>query len=108
MSRKPVNCRYFFGDYHRGNNREECRLLEASPNNQRPWRRKLCDSCPVPNLIFDTNCQDLLLEAAVQKRFLREQVEVTFAVCAKHLLELNDPHHCPECAKEWEQVESRS
>ena len=32
---KPVNCRYFYGDYFRGKNKEECRLLEANPNVKR-------------------------------------------------------------------------
>jgi len=97
---KPVNCRYFFGDYHRGANLEKCRLLEASPDNARPWQRKLCDSCPVPALLHTSTCLDLLLEAEVQKGFLRERVEVTFAVCARHLQQLEDPHHCPGCAAE--------
>lgn len=102
MSTGPVNCRYFFGDYHRGNNREACRLLEASPRNEYPWRRKHCNSCPVPALLLETNCRDLLLEAGVQKGFLRERVEITFAVCARHMIDLEDPHFCPQCAKEWE------
>ena len=96
----PVNCRYFFGDYHRGANLEKCRLLEASPRNSRPWRRKLCDTCPVPELLHTSICLDLLLEAEVQKGFLRERVQVTFAVCARHLRELDDPLECPECAAE--------
>jgi len=104
MSNKPVNCRYFYGDYHRGNNKEECRLLAASPGNERPWRRGHCNSCPVPELTRETNCRDLLLEAEVQKRFLSERVVVTFSVCAKHLIDLDDPLHCPECAKEWESI----
>ncbi|MBI3959606.1 MAG: hypothetical protein HY328_12425 [Chloroflexi bacterium] len=97
---QPVNCRYFFGDYHRGANLEKCRLLEASPNNGRPWRRKLCDSCPVPEVLHTSTCLDLLLEAEVQRSFLRERVAVTFVVCARHLHELDDPYNCPECAAE--------
>lgn len=97
---KPINCRYFYGDYHRGNHREECRLLEESPDNRRPWRRKLCDSCPVPTLLMTSRCRHLLLEAQVQKKFLSEKVVVTFAICSKHLVELDDPMHCPQCAAE--------
>lgn len=97
---KPVNCRYFFGDYHRGANLEKCRLLDASPNNTRGWRRKLCDTCPVPELLLTSNSLDLLLEAEVTKAFLRERVEITFAVCSRHLQELDDPRFCPECAAE--------
>lgn len=97
---KPVNCRYFYGDYHRGANREKCRLLEANPNNGRPWRRKLCDTCPVPEILLMSNCRDLLLEAEVTKSFLRERVVVTFAICSRHMLDLEDPLHCPKCAEE--------
>ena len=100
MTQGPVNCRYFYGDYHRGRNREECRLVEANPNNQRPWRRKLCGSCPVPALLMTSNTRELVLEAEVKRKLLWEQVEVTFAICQKHLVELSDPRHCPECAKE--------
>lgn len=101
---KPVNCRYFYGDYHRGANLEKCRLLEASPDNTRPWRRKLCDSCPVPEILHTSTCIELLLEAEIRKGFLWERVEVTFAVCARHLDELADPHNCPACAAEQERL----
>jgi hypothetical protein len=97
---KPVSCRYFYGDYFRGKNHEECRLLDASPDNQRSWHRKLCDTCPVPELLMSSNSRDLLLEAAVKRSFLRERVEVTFAVCATHMLELDNPGFCPECARQ--------
>lgn len=100
MEQKPVNCRYFYGDYHRGRNREECRLLEANPDNERPWRRKLCDSCPVPTLLLSSNTIDLVLEAEVKRKFFRDGVEVTFAVCQKHMIELSDPLYCPKCAEE--------
>jgi len=97
---KPVSCRYFYGDYFRGTEKEDCRLLAASPQNQRSWKRGHCDSCPVPALLIGSNSRDLLLEAAVQRKFLREQVEVTFAVCARHMLELDNPLYCPKCAEE--------
>lgn len=97
---KPVNCRYFYGDYFRGKNKEECRLLEANPNNTHAWKRSYCDSCPVPEIVIASNSRDLVLEAAVVKRFLRGQVEVTFAVCTKHMEELADPRFCPKCAAE--------
>ena len=96
----PVNCRYFYGDYHRGRNVEECRLVQNNPNNDRPWRRKLCDSCPVPETLIVSNCRHLLLEGEVRRKFLRDQVEITLAVCSKHVRELDDGKHCPECAAE--------
>ncbi|MBK8049083.1 MAG: hypothetical protein IPK16_19405 [Anaerolineales bacterium] len=98
--KKPVNCRYFYGDYFRGKEKEECRLLAASPENTRPWKRGHCDSCPVPAIVIESNSRDLLLEAAVKRRFLSEHVEVTFAVCSKHMQQLEDPLYCPMCAAE--------
>ena len=97
---KPVNCLYFYGDYHRGKNQETCRLLESSPDNNRSWKRKLCETCPVPELLITSNSRDLALEAAVKRRFFKDQVEVTFAICTKHMRELDDPRHCPVCAQE--------
>lgn len=102
---QPVNCRFFYGDYHRGNERETCRLLEASPGNERPWRRKHCNSCPVPALLLTSSCRSLLLEVEVKKRFLSERVEVTFSVCSNHLIELEDPLHCPQCDLESQEQE---
>ncbi len=98
---KSVNCRYFYGDYFRGKNKEECRLLAANPSNQRPWHRKLCDSCPVPEIMIASNSRELAIEAEVKRKFLwKEQVEVTFAICSKHMRELSDPLNCPDCAAE--------
>lgn len=97
---KPVNCRYFYGDYFRGKNKEVCRLVEHNPDNEREWQRKLCNTCPVPELLLTSNSRDLILEAAVKQKFLRSRVEVTFAVCGKHMLELNDAQYCPKCAAE--------
>jgi hypothetical protein len=97
---KPVNCRYFYGDYFRGKEKEECRLLASSPDNTRAWRRTLCSSCPVPALVVASNSRELVLEAQITRKFLREQVEITFAVCAKHMVELTDPLYCPQCAEE--------
>ena len=97
---KPFNCRYFYGDYFRGQEKENCRLLEASPGNTRQWKRSHCSSCPVPALVVASNCRDLLLEAKVERKFLSEKVEVTFAICARHMIELSDPHYCPMCAED--------
>lgn len=99
----PVNCRYFYGDYHRGRNKEECRLIEGNPQNQRPWKRKLCDTCPIPEMLIVSNSRHLLLEAEVQRKMLRDRVVVTLAVCSKHITELGDGRYCPECAAESSQ-----
>lgn len=97
---KPVNCRYFHGDYYRGKNVEACRLLEANPDNEIPWKRKHCDTCPVPAVLIGSKSRDLELEGTVKRRVLRERVEITFAVCTRHMEQLSDPLQCPACAAE--------
>jgi hypothetical protein len=99
---KSVDCPFYYADYYRGREKEECRLLLRNPRS-RPWRRALCGSCPVPDLMRRTDCLDLALEAEVGRRFLiLDQVQVTYAVCLRHRMELKDPAHCPECARERE------
>ena len=65
---QPVDCPYFFGDYHRGLELEKCRLIARNRENRRPWRRALCDSCPVPGILRDTTCAHLALEASVERK----------------------------------------
>ena len=97
---KPVDCPYFYADYHRGREVETCRLIERNRENRRAWRRALCDRCPVPGILRVSTCQHLALEAAVQRRLgLIDQVTV-YAVCTQHLDELRDPKHCRKCEEE--------
>lgn len=94
---KPVDCPYFFGDYHRGREVEKCRLIERNRENRRPWRRALCDTCPVPSIVRETTCRHLALEASVVRKWgLLDRVSV-YAVCTEHIVELRDPKHCPQC-----------
>ena len=51
----PVNCRYYYADFHRERVVVECRLIKRNPDS-RPWRRALSDSCPVPGILNQTNC----------------------------------------------------
>ncbi|OIO95197.1 MAG: hypothetical protein AUK03_05770 [Anaerolineae bacterium CG2_30_64_16] len=101
----PVNCPYFFGDYHRGREIEKCRLIERNRDNRRPWRRALCDTCPVPAILRLTTCRHLALEASVTRKFgLLARVAV-YAVCTEHVLELADPRRCPLCEEEERNAE---
>lgn len=94
---QPVNCPYFYADYHRGRNIEKCRLIERNRENRRPWKRSLCDSCPVPGILRASTCRHLALEATVERKFgLFDRVTI-YAVCTEHLIELKDPKHCPAC-----------
>lgn len=94
---RPVDCPYFFGDYHRGREVEKCRLIERNRENQRPWRRALCDTCPVPGILRETTCKHLALEATVARKLAFFDRVTIYAVCTEHISELADPKRCPAC-----------
>jgi len=96
---KPVNCRYYYADFFRGRDHEECRLLKRNPDS-RPWRRSLCDSCPVPDILISTNCKEIALGATGGEKGGIMERGGGYAICAKHYVELDNPRYCPECAKE--------
>jgi hypothetical protein len=91
-------CSYFFGDYFRGKNREECRLIgNAAPPNH--WTRDLCKSCPVPGIQRANSCPEMNLTGHVQRNFfgLQKKVEVK-AFCRKTNRSVADPYiGCGEC-----------
>lgn len=93
-------CRYYYADYYRGREQQECRLIDQNPDSE-PWRPDLCKSCPVPGILRANACPNLVLEGRVEKRFLglSRQVTVT-SVCSKYLLEGFEPQvgcgHCHE------------
>ena len=91
-------CRFFFGDYYRGRDHEECRLLNTqSP--PLPWKPELCTSCPVPEILLANACTYLVFIPQLTRTFpfTRQQVKVkTF--CTKTQRAGFDPHvGCGEC-----------
>ncbi len=93
-------CRYFYGDYYRGRNFEECRLLQQNVSAE-PWKPALCQTCPVPDLLLANACPHLALRARVGRTLfgLVQQVRVE-AACREHRLEVKNPKvgcgHCHE------------
>ena len=93
-------CRYYYADYFRGKEREECRLIDQNPASE-PWRPELCKSCPVPDILRANACPNMVLEGLVKKGFLglSRKVEVS-AVCSKYLVPVPEPKvgcgHCHE------------
>lgn len=89
-----TECSYFYGDYFRGMNREECRLLTQE------WRRELCKSCPVPGIQRANACQNLRLTARVERNLLtlfQRRVQVS-ARCEKNGRDVPEPQiGCGEC-----------
>jgi hypothetical protein len=95
-----VECRYYYADYFRGRERQECRLIAQNPQSA-PWRPELCKTCPVPGILRANACPNLVLEGRVEQRLLglKRRVAVN-AVCSKYLVEVSEPHvgcgHCHE------------
>jgi len=90
-------CPWFYGDYYRGRNVEECRLLRAS--NQR-WTRDLCMTCPVPAIARANSCEYMKLRATVTRPIsavFQRRVQVT-AYCEKTKRAVAEPQiGCGEC-----------
>jgi len=86
-----IECPYFFGDYHRGKNHEECRLL-GSAYPPLPWQAKLCDNCPVPKILRANSCEHMELKPELKRPFLflPQQVQVK-AYCAKTHQDVQEP-----------------
>lgn len=93
-------CRFYYADYYRGRQKQECRLIDQNPRSDR-WTPGLCQTCPVPKLLLANACPHMILEARVGKGFLglSRQVQVT-AACTKCLCDVPEPAigcgHCHE------------
>ncbi len=93
-----VECPYFFGDYFRGRNREECRLIGKQPPPHH-WTPDLCKTCPVPAITRANACPHMQLKASVTRGFLflKRQVKVT-AYCTKSQQNVAEPAvGCGQC-----------
>jgi hypothetical protein len=91
-------CRYFYGDYFRGRNHEECRLFDASLPNQH-WTPDLCRTCPVPEILLANACLYMEIKGIITRTFpfLNRRVQVK-AYCTKTLRNVPEPHiGCGEC-----------
>ena len=91
-------CRYFYGNYFRGRNIEECRLLEAS-NPPQTWKPNLCETCPVPAIQLANGCENLVLDAKIHRPFFIGKPEVQIlAHCIKSNQDVAEPQiGCGEC-----------
>jgi hypothetical protein len=90
-------CRYFYGNYFRGRNEEECRLI--TPATAHLWSSDLCRSCPVPALLRANACPHLILEGNVQKTMLGlvKKIKVS-AYCSKSAEVVTEPQiGCGQC-----------
>jgi len=84
-------CPYFYGDYFRGRNYEECRLINQSDVSSK-WDTKLCKNCKVPGILMANACPNMTLNAEIKETFFRmfRNVKVT-AYCSKSHSEVKKP-----------------
>ena len=91
-------CQYFYGDYYRGRQHEECRLLESAAP-PLPWRRELCNTCPVPGILRANACDHMTLSPRLERPFpfTKQQVKVR-TYCDRSRRTGFDPHvGCGQC-----------
>jgi len=90
-------CPHFYGDYFRGRNVEECRLLKLQGQ---VWTPDLCKTCPVPEIARANSCQHMRLDAVVARpifALFSRRVQIT-AFCEKSNRHVAEPHvGCGEC-----------
>ena len=93
-------CKYYYGDFHRGRNVQSCRLIERNPDSP-PWRPQLCYACPVPDILRANQSASLKLDGKVVKKLFgfKQQVEVT-GWCSNCFREIPNPAlGCPNCRR---------
>jgi len=92
-----TECPHFYGDYFRGRNIEECRLLKAA--GQR-WMPDLCKTCPAPDIARANACEYLKLRALVGRPItavFQRRTQIS-AYCEKSKRNVSEPHvGCGEC-----------
>ena len=91
-------CPYYYEDFYRGRDQQECRLIDRTPNGG-TWEPKLCASCPVPRISMANACPHLVLEARVTSGFLGmgKHVDVS-AMCTQTLGDVREPQiGCGQC-----------
>ena len=90
-------CPHFYGDYFRGKNVEECRLLNLFGQ---AWTPDLCKTCPVPDIARANSCQHMKLKASVSRpltALFQKRVQVS-AYCEKSRRDVSEPQvGCGEC-----------
>jgi len=64
-----MECKYYYEDFNRGRDIQECRLVDLNPRSE-PWRPNLCRTCPVPAILRGNACPNMVLGGWVGRRWL--------------------------------------
>lgn len=94
-------CRFYYENFHRGRDIQECRLMQANPKSAE-WEPRDCSNCPVPAILRANGDPNLVLEGTIKKgRFGFGRKVTVSAYCSKHLIDVPNPQAgCPLCAQE--------
>jgi hypothetical protein len=94
-------CRYYYEDFHRGREMQECRLLKANAESM-PWHPSDCARCPIPEILNANASKNLDLKLTIRPKLLglRRELEVQ-ASCLKHETPIEDAFvGCHQCNAE--------
>ncbi len=90
-------CPHFYGNYYRGREQEECRLLME---HGLPWTPSLCETCPVPAIRQANACPHMRLRPALRRDLLppwRQRLHIE-AYCTKTTRPVSEPKvGCGQC-----------
>ncbi len=94
-----IECPYFYGDYHRGRDHEECRLLNVSDPPQ-DWFAELCETCPAPSILRANSCENMQLNGRITRSIFdafQYRVKIN-AFCRKTQKNVSKPEiGCGQC-----------
>lgn len=93
-----TECPFYYADFHRGREKEACRLIERTPGGG-PWTPDLCSRCAVPRIVLANACPHMVLEARAKTGILGigKGVEVS-AHCTRSLQDVAEPEiGCGQC-----------
>jgi len=92
-----IECPHFYGDYFRGRNTEECRLLKAAGQQ---WTPDLCRTCLVPEISRANACEHLRLNPTIGRPLtavFQRRVQLN-SFCEKSQKHVSEPQvGCGEC-----------
>jgi len=98
------DCKFFYGDYYRGRNFEECRAL-VNPEDKKNWTSAFCNACPVPSILLNNGCPTMALTTYIAKSLFGKKIKVK-AYCSRSHSEVPNPNiGCGMCHQSTEPKE---
>jgi hypothetical protein len=94
-TRYGKECTYYYEDFRRGRELQECRLLGKESG----WESPLCKDCPVPGILLANACPDMVLRGKIASGFLGMGRKVEISTFCRRSDEAGfDPHTgCSKC-----------